>query len=185
MHYWEIQSQGSKSERKREGRHRSMAEHLYHYGEASLSRTLPHWAQLSLMEVSGQAAGTVCWSKEGRKMYALLPFYFLLPVVSVCSQDMMSSDSFRQLLGKPVSVSCYVDLLWIWKQQGEKSLWVLHSLVWAPAVLNCQGGSSRTQCLLWGRESHLEMPEDDTVVVGSEVGVAEASRTLKSQGPRA
>lgn len=103
--YWETESQGSRSERKREWRHGSMEKHLPHWGYASLGRTLPHWAQLNLTR-SGQTSQTVNWGKERRKMYTLLLFYSLLPTVNICSQEVTLPDASRQLLGQPESLSC-------------------------------------------------------------------------------
>lgn len=61
---------------------------------ASLSTTQPY-------QISGQTSQTVYWNKERRKMYTLLLFYFLLPTVNVCSQEVTLPDASRQLLGQP------------------------------------------------------------------------------------
>ena len=65
--YWETESQGSRSERKREWRHGSMEKHLPHWGYASLGRTLPHWAQLSLTRSLDRLLRLFIGTKKGEK----------------------------------------------------------------------------------------------------------------------
>ena len=77
----------------------------------SPTEVMHHWAGHGLTEHNSASSDlwtsqTVYWSKERRKMYTLLLFYFLLPTINVCSQEVTSPDASRRLLGQSESLPC-------------------------------------------------------------------------------
>ena len=142
-----------------------------------LGKTPPPWRCVIEQETASLSTASQRFLDRSIRLFKPMPCYFLLPVVKVCSQEVTSPDPFRQLLGKPQSMSHYVTLLQIYKQWGEqKSLWIPCSLIWAPAVRGTVEAVLERSAYSTG-ERQLEMPEDEATVIGWGRG----SRTL--QGP--